>query len=241
MSAIQVQEAQGARSTGILSVRVAALAGAVYFALIIGFSQLTSGSPSATDAGTEILDWLQRNQGRMQLAAVLLGFAMPAALMALSGLFRALSNAERTPGFAYAALGGGVLAAATTVIGALVVGTTAARIDDLDAAQARVWWTMFFLSLGATLLGLFLLIAATAVVCLARNLFPRWFGLASIVLALLSAVGAWAIGFDTTGILAVAGIAVLADSVWILLVSIFLWRHPELALPGSHQERPALG
>jgi hypothetical protein len=90
---------------------------------------------------------------------------------------------------------------------------------------------MCLTSLGAILLGLLLVIGATAVVSLETKLFPRWFGVASVLLALVSIVGAFTIGYATTGILAAAGLALILDSVWIFLVSFFLWRDPELALP----------
>lgn len=139
---------------------------------------------------------------------------MPAALLLTSGLFRALAKAEGgTAALGVAALGGGVLAAASTVTGALVVGT-ATRITDIRPAGARVWWTMYLLSTGATLLGLLLLIGATAVVCLRTRLFARWFAVASIALALVSLIGALTIGYDASGIQVVAGIALLLDSVW---------------------------
>ena len=217
---------------GSVSVRLAALGGAVFFALFLAFGWLTSGTPSATDSARETFNYLSAHDGRLQLAAVLLGLAMPAALLFLSGLFRALREAEGgRAGLAVAALGGGVLAAASTVTGALILGATATRIADIGPASARLWWTMFLMSIGATLLGLLLLIGTTAIVSLESELFARWFAVASVVLALLSIVGAFTIGYATTGIQATAGIAVILDSVWILLVSFFLWRDPKVALP----------
>ncbi len=65
----------------------------------------------------------------------------------------------------------------------------------------------------------------------AARLFGRWFALAGIVLAVLSTIGACTIGYDSSGLQATAGIAVLLDSVWILLISFFLLRDPNLALP----------
>jgi len=213
------------------SVRLAAVGGAVFFALVMAFASLTSGTPSVTDSRRDTFDYLSAHQGRLQLAAVLFGLAMPAALLFLSGLYRALRKAEGgTAALAVAALGGGVLAAASSVTGALILGITAARITDIGPADARLWWTMFLMSLGGTLLGLLLGIGATAVVSLESGLFARWFGVASALLVLVSIVGAFAIGYVTTGILATAGVALILDSVWILLVSIFLWRDPELAL-----------
>jgi hypothetical protein len=77
-------------------------------------------------------------------------------------------------------------------------------------------------------LGLLVLIGASAVVCAQRRLFTRWFAVASVVLALVSIAGAFTIGYDGDGIQTTAGIAVLLDSVWILLASIYLWRKPAL-------------
>ena len=54
---------------------------------------------------------------------------------------------------------------------------------------------------------------------------------ASLVLALLSGIGVFSLGFTAAGVQAVAGIAVVLDAVWILLASSYLWRRPELATP----------
>lgn len=217
---------------GSASVRLAACGGAVFFALFVAFANLTNGSPNLSDSARETFAYLSAHHARLQLAAVLYGLAMPAALLAVSALFTALRGAEgRRTGLAIAALAGGVLAAASTAVGALILGVTATRIVDIGPSGARVWWTMFLMSIGATLLGLLLLIGATAVVSLEKRLFPRWFAVASVVLALTSIVGAFTIGYAATGIQATAGIAVILDAVWILLVSLFLWRDPELALP----------
>jgi hypothetical protein len=217
---------------GSASIRLAALGGAVFFALFMAFASLTSGTPSITDSGRDTFNYLSAHDGRLQLAAVLLGLAMPAALLAVSGLFRALREAEGgRSGLAIAALGGGVLAATSTVTGALIMGVTATRIGDIGPANAHLWWTMVLMSLGTILLGLLLLIGITAVVSLETGLFPRWFGAASVALVLVSIVGAFTIGYATTGMMVTAGIALILDSVWIFLVSFFLWRDPERALP----------
>jgi len=78
------------------------------------------------------------------------------------------------------------------------------------------------MSLGAILLGLLLLIGASAVISLERELFSRWFAVASVVLALVSIAGAFTIGDATTGVQATAVLALILDSVWIFLVSCFL-------------------
>ena len=214
------------------SLRLPALAGAVFFALIIVYAQLRSPAPAATDSAREVASYFARHHDKLQLGAVALGFAMPAVLVWLTGLVHALREVEGPSRIAsLTALGGGILAAASTVTAALVQGTTALRFVDLGAAGTRTGWTMVLLSLGGTLLGLMLVIGATAAVSLRTRLFARWFTVASCVLVLLSLIGAFTIGYGSDAIQTIAGIAVLLDSVWILLVSVFMWRKPHRASP----------
>ncbi len=211
---------------------MSALAGVVFFALIVWYASLISGAPAATDPGRDVIAWVSRHQGRLQWAAVVIGIAMSAALIWVSGLYAALRRAEGgRGGLAVSALAGGVLAAAGTSVGALVLGVTANRIGDLDPAAARVWWTAWLLSFGVTLLGLLVLVGATSAIGLRGLLFARWFAIAGVVLAAASAVGAGTIGYANDVIQVIAGLAIVLDSVWILLVSVFLWRKPALALP----------
>ena len=228
---------QAVRPRTTTSLRLPALAGAVFFALIIVYAELRSPAPAATDSGREVASYFARHHDRLQLGAVLflpaaLGFAMPAALIWLTGLIHTLRQVEGPSRIAsLTALGGGILAAASTVTGALVQGTTAIRFVDLGAGGTRTGWTMVLLSLGGTLLGLMLVIGATAAVSLRTQLFARWFTVASCVLVLLSLIGAFTIGYGSDAIQIIAGIAVLLDSVWILLVSVFMWRNPQRAAP----------
>jgi hypothetical protein len=207
------------------SVWPAALAGVVFFILIVANARLRTNVPAADDPGREVLSFVARHHDRLQLGAVALGFAMPAALVWLSGLHRLLRTVEDGSSVAaITVLGGGILAAASTVTGALIEGTIAVRFADLGPSGARVAWTMFLMSTGATLLGLSLLIGATAAVSVRMHLFARWFTWASAALVLVSLVGAFTIGYSSDAIQGVAGGAVLLDSVWILLISMFMWR-----------------
>jgi hypothetical protein len=233
MSMVDTRQAARAPGTpGTMSGRVAALAGAVSFVLILISATMLNNAPSATASGQEVVSYLALHHGRLQVGAVLMALAMATALVWAAGLFRALRRAEGgIPGLALAAFGGGVLTAASTVIWALIEGTMATRFNDLGAAGARVLWTMFLLNIGAMLVGLLVVIGATAIVCLRTRLFPRWFAVASTVLALISVAGACTIGYTAAGIQVVAGLAVILDGVWILMVSIYFWRDPALTAP----------
>jgi hypothetical protein len=213
------------RSTTAGEARPAAVGGVAFFALLLVNASLQSNAPAATDSRAEVFSYVARHHDRLQVAAVLWGFAMVAAAVWLPGLYRALRQADgASPAVALAAFAGGLLAGGATVTGALVEGTLATRFQDLGPAGARVGWTMYLLSIGATLFGLLLLVAATAFTSLRTGVFPRWLGISSVVLAVLSAVGACTIGSATTGLQAVAGVAILLDAAWILVVSMYLWR-----------------
>jgi hypothetical protein len=223
---------QAVRRRTTTSLRLPALAGAVFFALIIVYAELRSPAPAATDPAREVASHFARHHDRLQLGAAALSFAMPAALIWGTGLVQVLRQVEGPSRIAsLTALSGAILAAASTVIGALVQGTTASRFVDLGAGGTRTGWTMVLLSLGRTLLGLMLVIAATAAVSLRTRLFARWFTVASGVLVLLSLIGAFTIGYGSHAVQTIAGIAVVLDSVWILVVSVFLWRNPQRGAP----------
>lgn len=83
------------------------------------------------------------------------------------------------------------------------------------------------MSHGAMLLGLALITGATGVVCMRTDRFSHGFGLTSLALALLSLAGAFTIGYASDPIQAVAGVTILLDSVWIAVVSFFLWRRAD--------------
>jgi hypothetical protein len=215
-----VDSRQEVKAAGTAFGRPARLAAAAFVAVVIITGFLLSRAPDATDSSQKIFSYLAHHQGQLQATAVLAGLAATAVLVWVSGVFRALSSVEGgTPGPALAALGGGVLAAASTVTLALIGGTTAIRFNDLGPAGARVFWTMFVLSRGAILVGLAAVIGATAVACWRAQPF-RWFTVPSAVMALASVAGACAIGYPELGVVTYP--VLFFDGVWIL-VSSYLW------------------
>jgi len=214
-------------------VRVTALGGLAFFGLLMGFAALTSDSPAATDPRLDFFRYAVEHHDRLQWAAVLHALAMPAALLFVSGLFAALRQAEGGRArWAVSAAAGGVLAAAATLTGALVLGTVATRYLDLGPDGTRVFWTMWQLGLGAVLAGQVLMIGSTAAVGWHGRSFPRWFVVVSVVLTVLSGVGVLMLGFTSAGIQVVGVVTVLLNAGWMVLVSLHLLRHPELATGG---------
>ena len=222
---------EGNSTSGTFLVRLAALAGMATFVLIIIIStDLLVNAPSATDSSQKIFSYLALHRGQLQASAVLAGLAAATVLVWLPGLFRALRIVEGgSPGLSLAAFGGGVLTAASMLTLALIGGTMGTRFNDLSPAGARVLWTMFLLSAGTMLVGLLVVIGATAVVYLRAQLFPS-VAVASAVVALFSGVAAFTIGYPAIQVVEVP--AIILDAGWIFIFSIYLGRDPALTALG---------
>ena len=120
-----------------------------------------------------------------------------------------------------------------TVVASAVIATTALRIDDLTPPGARFYFTLFRFTQAGTNFGLAVLVGAAALVSLRRRLFSRWFTIVSVLLAILTVIGGWALAYAGDAIQACAGVALILDVVWIMVVSVRLLRTPELAVPHS--------
>jgi hypothetical protein len=168
-----MDSSEKARADGTAwSAGLAGIAAFIVFSIIT--QTLMNNAPSATESSQKIFSYLALHQGQLQASAVLAALAAFAVLVWVSALFHASRSIEgRTTGLAVAAFGGGVLTAASTVTLALIGGTTATRLHDLGPAGARVLWTMIELSRGAILVGLLVVIGATALICLRIQPF-RW-------------------------------------------------------------------
>jgi len=234
MSMVDTRQAARAPVTPwTMSGRVAALAGVVSFVLMaISFDVLGYGPDPVTDSARRSSATWHFIMASFSSVPRSRPWPCPPCSCGRPGCTRALRRAEGgTPGLALAAFGGAVLTAASNVALAVIAGTAAARFHDLGPAGARVSWTMLALTAGGTFVGMFVLIGATAIVCLRAHLFPRWFAVASTVLALASAVGACSIGYIPAAILVVGNFAFALDAVWILMVSVYFWRDPALTAP----------
>jgi hypothetical protein len=210
-------------------VRLTALAGVVFVILIIVQGVVMGDAPTLTDSAQKIFDYFNNHQRNVKAAAGLYALAMSAVLIWVTGLFCVLRKAEGgKAGLAVTALVGTVLTAATTVISAAIEAATALRINDLDPSGVRVFYTLQQFIQGGVLFGLLLAVGATAAVCLRTGLFARWIGLAGVILAAASVAGAFGIAYASLQPL--AGLMLYLDTLFVLVVSVLMWRKPELGV-----------
>jgi hypothetical protein len=214
------------------AVRLCALAGIAFFVLIVVSAPiLQGGSPSLTDSSAKVFHYISTHVGRLKAAGALNGFAMAAVLVWLAAHFSSLRKAEGgRSGFAVAALAGGILAAAATVVQGSLLADTALRIHDLGDSGARFFWTLSTFLNGGTIAGLTILVGASALVMLNSGMNSPWFAWASGVLAVVNLVGILSMGYANGAIQAIFTVGITLSSVWILILSVMLLRKPERAI-----------
>jgi hypothetical protein len=190
---------------------------------------LTGGAPTLTSSAQKVFSYFSAHQGTVKAAAALYGLAMPAVLVWVVGLFAALRKAEG--GRAALALGaplGTVLAAGATVVSAALEAVIACRIGDLTPSTTRVLFTAQQFVQAGILFGLLLAVGAAAAVVLRTGVFARWVGIVGALLAVASIAGAFGIGYARLQV--VAGVMLSLDTLFVLVLSVYLWIRPELAV-----------
>jgi hypothetical protein len=199
--------------------------GVVFVALdVVGFALFHP--PAVGDPIREIVDYFRENR-REGVAATILGIVAVIPFLWLIGSLTARlwrAGEERTAAIAFS---GAVVAAATVFIGSVVQGalvhkaviqgtgpTTKALYDVQSVAYTFAWAPIVALT------------AATGIAVLRSATLPRWYGLASGAMALLS-LSACA-SLTQTGFYTPAGgwplVVYIAFFVWVLATSLVLWQ-----------------
>ena len=195
--------------------RHAPLSGALAVILWIVGTALLDAVESA-DSGAELLAAFEDHEGRTLLGGILFLIGTALFVWFLGSLRSRLLAAEGGDGRLTAlAYGGGI---ATAVCLALLPGPEMAGAishEDLDASAAAALGSMgdaFFF--GAEYL-LPVLLVASALIALRYGALPRWLAWAQLLLTLVL----------LSGVIGWAGL-IFVFPVWVLVVSILLWRAP---------------
>lgn len=202
--------------------RLAPLVGVGAVALwVIGIA-LDPGVPDLfVDSGAEWLTFVGDNAGGINASrlALLLGDFL--FLLFLGTLRTRLSAFEVAPQHWTAiAFGGGLLTAAMLIGTSAPVLAASAAADGLEPSAAQALGVLeFAFFIGAGIAGASLL-AATGILAIRTAVLPTWFGWVSMVIALLMLTVIGPIGFIAI---------VLGLPLWVLAVSILLWRRTSTA------------
>lgn len=195
------------------------LSGIVFVVLVLlDVAAFSSGTPSASSSGSKVATYYNAHQGREVFAAFL--FAASAPFLALFGV--QLASALRKSG-ATSDVWRWLLAIGTAVAAAMVLLTALIHFALADSANHLAGdgiralnyldndgWIAWNSALGIMMLG------AAGLVLGAQRLLPRWFGWIALAVGILLFIP-----FADF-------IALLVTLLWIIVVSVMLWRADEL-------------
>jgi hypothetical protein len=164
--------------------------GLAYTALMIAGVAVSAGTPLPSAPADAVLAYQRGDTSALHLAAFLqFGSAMPLAIWAATGYRRLRMLGVTAPGTAIG-LAGGLLAAGSLALGALIGWTRAQTADVADPALAKVLAQLAFAAGGVGYAVPFALLAAgVAVPALILRLLPRavgWAGMAVAVIGVLA-------------------------------------------------------
>jgi hypothetical protein len=191
---------------------LAPLTGIAFVILVVVAFVVGGESPDTNDSPQKILAFYNDNDTEQMVAASLLALGTVFLFFFLGVLRTVLRAAEGAVGrLSTVAFGGGLVAGIGILMFAGFTFTLADTADDLtpDAAQAlHVLNTDFFFPLSA---GLGTLLIATGLSAIRTRVLPAWAAWIALVLGIAALTPA---GF----------FAFLAFGVWVLAVSVLLWR-----------------
>ena len=194
------------------------LAGVVFVVLAV-IALFTAAGEDFLAEPSEVADYYVDNSGRIIVAEIIGGLAI-FAFFWFVGAVRNRLRVRETPegGLPALAFGGGISAATLVLIANAATMAGAFRADEdgqIDPAAAAALNDLSSIIIGiAAPVALAVFVAATGVVSIATGVLPRWLGWLSLLLAL---------GFLVPY---VSFVFWLPFGIWVLLVSVLLYRQP---------------
>jgi hypothetical protein len=201
------------------------LAGAVFVVLSVVAAFIAGTPPKLSDADGTIVKYFQDNQDALKIGSYLNGLGGLFFLWFLGSLFGRLRRAEGGAGrLSGVALTGAVVALATVYVAGGI-----SAFSAIHPTTAPGDFRLSTLLFGYAAFPLAVFTAAVSVVLWSQNVLPKWMGYAGEGIAVLWLVGAASVSTENDTIGVIGLIAFLAWGVWILLLSVLLYRTPEAA------------
>lgn len=192
----------------------------VLFVVLTVVSFIVGGEPpDADDRIGEIVEYWVDNDAANMIGAGIESLAAVSLLFFAASLRRALRRDEDGAGvLSVAAMGGGIVAAAGIGVDASIRFAAADLADEIDPVAIQTlnaMWADFFFPM---VIGIATLILATGLSALRTRVIPVWLAWIGFLLVVVF--------FTPAGFF-----AFLASALWILVVSILLWRRETSAAP----------
>jgi hypothetical protein len=198
------------------------------FFVIVGFV-VTPKPPAADATAQEVFNYIVDKQNTLHVVQLLFGAAAVLFLWFIGSLRQILGRAEGDEGrLANTAFGGGLVAAATLIVGGALAAVAALHPveNGANVTHALIDASLIVPAVGAP--AAFVFFAANGLSILRSGYLPAWMGWFGIVTAVLNVLGIGAV-FTDHGVFAGDGVlgfflGFLCFLLWNLLASILLYR-----------------
>jgi hypothetical protein len=215
--------------------RYSALGGGILFIVLVVASILIPGStPMASDSPTKILNYFRDHKDSIELAAFIGGLAAVPILWWAGSLWARLRRAEGgQPRLALVAVLGLVLGGAGQVVSGAVLSTVALRLDAVGPNSARFFFVLGTGAAAAGSVGLAVMVLATSVLVFRTGVFPRWVGWLGAIDAIAFLVASYSVASTSDTIAAFGFASFILWAIWILTLSIIMFRGHEATSPSA--------
>ncbi len=218
--------------------RIAGIAGLVFVALMVVNGVLLGDQPVADDGIGAVRSYVSSDES-MHKTGIFIGMLiLPFAVLFFAGLVARLreSDLAHAEGWGTVTLLGAVLMGATAGLGGVLSATAVFRGGEgLDDATLRALWDGQLVAFASMGIALTILAVGVAVPVLERGLWPMWFGLLSLVVAVLGVVTLIGTISDTNS--AYMYIGGISMAVWTLVASILLVANVPATAPSTDRVR----
>jgi hypothetical protein len=198
---------------------LAPLTGALFVVLILVSLAVGGEPPAADDSIEDIIDYWADNDTAVMVASVVEALGAVALVFFAASLRRLLQRDDDSSMLPMVAFGGGIVAAAGVGVDAALRFAAADMVNDVDPVVIQTingLWSNFFFPM---VIGVGSLILATSLAALSSRIIPLWMSIIGFVIFVAL--------FTPAGF-----IAFLVGGLWVIVLSILLWRRESRAATG---------
>ena len=212
--------------------RYALLGGPIFVILAIVGTLLPGAPPSSDESTAEINEFFADNHGAIKTGAWLGVLAAIFLVWWFATLWRHMADVEGgRPRLAIVSLLGLVLTGAVTLVCISIVSGMALRYEDIGDNAGWLW--AIYSALGAaSCMALAVHVGAVAALGFRTGFLPQWVNGLAALAAVANVIASLGVVTDSSGIMAFLIIGFFAWALWIIVVSVILWKRP--VEPVSH-------
>ena len=209
--------------TAIGASRTAAAAGFAFVVLNVTGTFLPGAPPASDASAVKVAAYFRDHGGAIKAQQLLGGLGIAALLWWFGALWRLLSHAEgerpRVAIVAAISLASGVTLA---MISGAITAAGAIRVDNV--VTTHLLWSLSLVGFATAAFSIGSFLVAASVVTYRAKVTPRWTSYLGCASALAFLVGSLGVVTDSNAINSAGLVAFLAWCVWILALSVVMWR-----------------